>query len=307
MIISASRRTDIPAFYSEWFVNRLKEGYVLIPNPRNAGRLSRAELSPDNVDCIVFWTKDPLPMLEKLEQIDAMGYDYYFQFTLTAYGRTVEPNLPSKGELAETLIRLSERIGAERTVWRYDPVIVDPEHTVEWHIRQFAAMCDRLRDHTERCVISFIDPYKNIDPSFRSMTREEMTAIASAFLEIAKKYGISLHTCSEEINLEKYGVEHSACIDRALIERIVGCAIDVKKDANQRGACRCIESVDIGAYDTCLHGCKYCYATSNEKTARRRAGAHDPNHPSLIGYVRGDEKVTDRTAASQKSKQIRLL
>ncbi|MDR0198567.1 MAG: DUF1848 domain-containing protein, partial [Methanomassiliicoccaceae archaeon] len=221
MIVSASRRTDIPALYSEWFINRLKEGYALVPNPYDRDRLSRVELTPKNVDCIVFWTKDPSAMFDKFQQLDRMGYRYCVHFTLTPYGRDIEPNLPPKPKLVQTFVEMSERIGAMRSVWRYDPVIVDAEHDVGWHLRRFGDMCGRLHEHTERCFISFVDPYKSAEERFRKLTGEEMTAIASGFSDIARKYGIELFTCAENIDLSGYGIGHGACVDKKLIERII--------------------------------------------------------------------------------------
>lgn len=307
MIISASRRTDIPAFYSDWFMNRLKKGYALIPNPRNPNRIGRVVLSPDNVDCIVFWTKNPMPMRDKLDQLDAMGYHYYFQVSLTPYNSAIECSLPPKAELLQAFIQMSKRIGANRSVWRYDPVLIDERHSVKWHIEQFAEMCAKLGGFTERCILSFIDPYKSIGDRFRAMTHEEMRAIAAGFSEIAKQHGIALYTCAEEIDLAEYGIEHSACIDQSLIEQIIGCRIKAKADANQRAACCCIESVDIGAYDTCANGCAYCYATSSRKTALRNVAEHNAQAPMLTGYLRGDEIVTDRTTPSQKLDQLSLF
>ena len=305
MIISASRRTDIPAFYSSWFINRLKVGSILIPNPRNPSRLGRIEVSPQNVDCIAFWTKNPSPLLQRLPELDAMGYSYYIQFTLTAYGPEIEPNLPPKAELLRTFIRMSERLGALRSVWRYDPVLIDGTHNVRWHRARFSEMCETLHGYTERCVISFVDPYKSLSGRFRALNREEMLEIAAEFSQIACKYGISLFTCAEEIDLSRYGIEHSACVDQALTERIIGCRIAAKKDANQRPACRCIESVDIGAYDSCPYGCSYCYATSGRDLLR--AAERDPHASMITGYPRGDEIITDRTTASQKTAQLSLF
>lgn len=307
MIISASRRTDIPAYYAEWFINRLKEGYALIPNPRNPNRLGRVNLSPENVDCIAFWTKNPTAMLDKLWQLDSMGYSYYIQFTLTPYDKTIETNLPPKTDLLRAFLEMSKQIGTRRSVWRYDPVIVDIKHGVDWHIKHFAEMCESLHTHTERCVLSFVDPYKSLNNKYRILTHDEMIGIASGFSKIANKYGIALYTCAEEIDLSQYGIKHSACVEQRLIEKIIGSRITAKKDTNQRTACCCIESVDIGAYDTCPHGCTYCYASSSQKNVLRRMAAHDPQAPMLTGYPRGDEIITDRTTPSQIINQLNMF
>lgn len=307
MIISASRRTDIPAFYSEWLIKRLEAGYVMMPNPRNPNRLGRVLLSPALVDCIVFWTKNAAPMMDKLSQIEGMGYSFYFQFTLTPYSKTVETNLPPKTELIRIFAELSHRIGPERVVWRYDPVFIDVVHTVRWHLEQFYQLCEKLHPFTRRCIFSFIDPYKSIGSSFQAMSRTEMLEIAAGFSEIAKQYHLALFTCAEEINLEAYGIGHSSCIDKGLIEQMIGHNMKAKRDANQRSACRCIESVDIGAYDTCLNGCRYCYATTSNKLVLHQKQNYDVNAPMLTGYPVGNEIITDRTVPSQKDIQPRLF
>lgn len=307
MIVSASRRTDIPAYYSQWLLSRLRERYVLIPHPRSAHRLGRAELSPDNVDCLVFWTKNPAPMLDRLPEIGKMGYCFYFQFTLTPYGRSVERNLPPKREIIRTFRELSRRIGPERMVWRCDPVMITEDFPVAWHLERFRELCGELHGAACRCVFSFIDPYPHLAGRFRSPTREEMLAVAEGFSRIAAEYRLPLYTCAEEIDLSRFSIGHSACIDRELIERIVGCPLRAGKDTGQRAACRCIGSVDIGAYNTCPNGCAYCYANISEKAIWKHLRAHDPQSPLLTGLPRGDELITDRTEPSQKFSQLSLL
>lgn len=307
MILSASRRTDIPAYYSEWMLNRLKQNDILIPNPYDANRLSRVRLSPEDVDCIVFWTKNPAPMLRRLDEIERMGYRFYFQFTLTPYDQTIERNLPAKAEIVRTFRELSRKIGPERVVWRYDPVIVDRAHPVEWHLRQFRSLCEALHRDTRRCVFSYLDPYARLGNRFSPIGREDMLAVARGFSEIAEAHRLPLFTCAETIDLSRFHIGHSACIDPKLVEQIIGCPIRSKKDAGQRPACGCAESVDIGAYDTCLNGCVYCYATSGDKAAQRRALAHDPASPMLTGTPRGGERISDRTAPSQKITQLSLF
>ena len=299
MIISASRRTDIPALYSDWLLKRLEAGFVMFPNPRNAKRLGRVTLSPELVDCIVFWTKNPVPMLDKLQKIDAMGYFYYFLFTITPYDSVIEPGLPPKAALMDTFAELARR--GKAVIWRYDPVIIDELHTVRWHIEQFERMCERLRPFMQRCVISFIDPYKSIKKYFRAMTAAEITEIAAGFSPIAARYGLSLVTCAEEIGLERYNIGHSACIDVDFTAGIIGRPVAAKRAVGQRSACRCAESIDIGAYDTCVNGCRYCYAVSGGVRAVRAHKSHDINAPMLIGYPSGGEIITDRTPAAQLS------
>lgn len=295
MIISASRRTDIPAFYSEWFLNRLGEGFALVQNPRNPHRLGRVELSPDKVDCIIFWTKNPLPMFGMLDAIERMGYKYYFEFTLTPYGRSTERNLPPK-----------ERLGPNRVDWRYDPVLITHDFPVAYHLEQFEKLCGVLHSKTGRCILSFVDQYSHVK-DIPDVHGDAILAVAEGFSRIAKKYGLPLLTCAEAVDLEQFGIAHAACIDKRKIESIIGTAIEAKKDEGQRPACGCIASVDIGAYDTCPHGCVYCYATTSAGLVARRMRAHAPESPLLAGFPKGDELITDRTTRSQKLQQLTLL
>jgi hypothetical protein len=293
--------------YSKWFLNRLEAGFVMVPNPRVPGRLGRVELSPGNVDCIVFWTKNPAPMLDKLNRIEAMGYTFYFQFTLTPYEKNVERNLPPKAALINTFKELGKHLGTERLVWRYDPILIDALHSVHWHHEHFHELCEKLSPFTKRCVLSFLDPYRHITGHFHEVQREDILVIASDFSRTVKKYDLALFTCAEEIDLSEYEIGHSACIDPELITQILGCDIRTKKDAAQRPACMCAESVDIGVYDTCINDCAYCYAVTSPETALRRFRNHDPDAPMITGYPTGSEIITDRTTKSQKIGQLRLF
>ena len=308
MIVSASRRTDIPAFYSEWFLHRLRQGFVCVRNPRNPGQVSRIPLSPETTDCIVFWTKNPAPMLPWFSEIRDLGYECYVQFTLTPYGREMERRLPDRERLIETFRRLSLAIGRERVVWRYDPVIVNDTLTPEWHLRAFRSLCGLLSAYTEECLFSFVDRYAKIKKRTAGLIRDiapwEMERIASGFSEIAKRRGLILNACAEQKDFSAFGIGRAACIDRQRIERLTGCALHVRKDPNQRPECGCAESVDIGAYDTCGHGCLYCYALSGDETVRRVRALHDPLSPLLTGTLEKTDRVTEREVRSLKSGRI---
>jgi hypothetical protein len=312
MIISASRRTDIPAFYSEWFVNRLKAGFVYVKNPLNSKQISNILLTPDKVDCIVFWTKNAQPMLSSLDKIDGMGYSYYFQFTLTPYDRSLERNLGNKQEILQGFKRLSERIGKQRVIWRYDPIIINERFSVEYHLQSFDKLCYELCGYTTKCVFSYVDIYAKMGKLVKEIIGNQvgidnMNKIAQGFANIAKENQIILETCSEEIDLSQYGIHHAACIDQKTIESITGYAINSKKDKNQRQACGCIESVDIGAYNSCFHGCIYCYATLNDRMIQNNRRCHDVHSPLLIGQPEINDKITDRLVKSLKSTQVPLF
>lgn len=312
MIVSASRRTDIPAFYSEWLMNRLREGYALVQNPGNPHRFSRVRLDPQAVDCIVFWTKDPAPILPKLGEISAMGYPFYFQFTLTPYGRDLEPNLPPKADLMRTFQRLGEALGPERVVWRYDPVVFTDRMDIAYHLRCFEKMAALLEGSTRRCIFSFLDLYPGVRRALRGIPvreirEEDMRRIAEGFSETARKHRLRLFTCCEPADLGRYGAAYASCIDASMIEDILGCPVRFKRDAGQRPGCGCMQSVDIGAYDCCPHGCRYCYAASSPGAVRKNAAAHDPKSPLLFGTLPEDAAVAERNAATVKDMQMRLL
>lgn len=297
MILSVSRRTDIPAFYSEWFFNRLKEGFVYVRNPMNIHQVSKIVLSPDVIDCIVFWSKNPKPMLPRLDELK--DYMYYFQFTINAYDKGFEVGVPTKEGIINTFKELSEKVGSKRVVWRYDPILLTEKMDVDYHIRYFEEIAKRLQGYTDTCVISFVDLYKKTQSNLkntqlREPSIKEMLEIAAKMFLIAKKYGITIQTCAEEIALESVGVKHGKCIDNALIEDLLGVKLVVSKDPNQRKECGCVQSIDIGEYNTCAHGCKYCYANFKESMVMRNRAAHDSNSPLLVGQIGVDDKVTER-------------
>ena len=307
MIISASRRTDIPTYYSEWFMNRIREGYALARNPMNAHQVSRISLSPEVVDGIVFWTKNPAPMLDKLPQLK--DYMYYFQFTLNAYEQDVEADVPLKHKyIVPTFQRLSEMIGPERVVWRYDPILVSDKYTFDYHVKYFELLAKKLASYTQKCTISFLDMYVKTERNvaglnIQPLTLELQDAMAKSLAEIAHSYGLELETCAEGIELEKYGIKHAHCIDGELFAKLLGCPLKVGKDKNQRKECGCVDSVDIGAYNTCRNGCRYCYANFNAKMVQNNQQRHNPLSPLLLGELQPDDKVTERKMTSCLERQ----
>ena len=298
MIISASRRSDIPAFYGEWFIRRLQAGEVLVRNPMQPKQVSRISLSPDAVDAIVFWTKNPANFLSRLPEIDSLGYAYYFLFTLTPYDAVLESGLMDKRFIIDVFKRLSCLIGSEKVVWRYDPVILTDVYTPDWHAASFRQLADELSGYTRRCIISFFDDYRKVRTRMRHIgsimpDKALMGELAGMFADDADRNGIALLTCSEDIDLSHLGIMHSRCIDSDLVEHISGRRLTVrKKDSRQRKACGCIESRDIGRYNTCTHGCLYCYAVSSHIQACVAHQNCDPHSPLLCDALKGDETIT---------------
>lgn len=303
MILSVSRRTDIPAFYSDWFYNRIREGQVCVRNPMNRHQVSKIRLSPDVIDCIVFWSKNPAPMLPRLGEL--ADYMYYFQFTVTPYDRELEKGLPQKETIIDTFRQLSDRIGPKRVIWRYDPILFSQSMDVRYHLHGFEAIAKRLASCTQTCVISFVDLYQKTRRNLRATTvrepgADEITRLAAGLAAIASSYGIRIQTCAERIDLEPMGIRHGRCVDRMLIEELLGGRLNVAKDRNQRPECGCVQSVDIGAYDTCSHGCLYCYANTDTKTVCRNRMLHDPSSPLLIGRMEEGDVVKERAIRSFK-------
>lgn len=291
MIISASRRTDIPAVFSDWFFNRIEEEYAIIPNPMFPTKFSRIDLSPSVVDCIVFWTKNPIPMMDRLHMLDKYRGHYYFTFTLNAYAKDAEPNIPDKAsELIPAFIELSKAIGKERVCWRYDPIFLNDRYDMEYHKRNFRLIADRLAPYTEKCTVSFIDMYdktkRNMMPlSGRAPTPEEEYGILEDFAAASRERGLILDTCCEAGDFSSLGIQHAHCIDKDRIERLVGARLKLGKDSTQREVCGCVSSIDIGTYNTCTNLCLYCYANFNHNIVLKNQGLHDPHSPLLLGDI----------------------
>lgn len=311
MILSVSRRTDIPNYYSEWFLNRIKEGYLYVRNPMNIHQVSKIDISPEIVDCIVFWTKNPEPMLDKLEQLK--DYKYYFQFTLTGYGKDMEPALPhKKDKMTPIFQRLSKMIGKEKVVWRYDPIVIIETYSEEYHLKAFHEIASSLNGYCTRVVISFVDLYAKTKKNMRNIqtidkNQRDLIIFSKKLAEIATTNGMEIETCSELIDLSSCGIKHSSCVDKELIEEIIGCSIKVEKDKNQREECGCVESVEIGTYNTCLNGCKYCYANYSVERVKENRELYDVHSPILCSEITEEDKITERAVKSIREGQISLF
>jgi hypothetical protein len=253
MIISASRRTDIPAYYSDWLINRINAGYCFVKNPFNPQQIRRVSLLPEDVDGIVLWTKNAAPLLPKIATLEP--YKYYFQHSTTPYHSDIESGLPSKADvIIPAFIEWAKLIGTERMIWRYDPIIINERYNYNYHIGAFTRLCKLLENSTKKCIISFVIEYKSVTKNMKAIGNNSLDLpykllLVNELLHIANAHGISLHSCCEEL-----GLPPVSCIDASMF------GIDVPKDKNQRAGCNCAVSVDIGAYNTCMNGCKYCYA-----------------------------------------------
>jgi hypothetical protein len=267
MIISASRRSDIPAFHFPWFLERMRAGFVGVANPFNPHQIRRVSLAPGDIDCVVFWTKDARPMRKHLAEFEAFGVPYIILYTLTPYGQDIEPGLAGKSGIPDSFQEIAGHIGGRRLVWRYDPIILTGEMTDAWHCRAFAALAARLEGSVRRCIVSFAQGYRRVQKNLAALgwTAPEAAAkqeLLAALSEIAAARGISLQSCADSDTPGYAG----ACIDAALIARVTGRPLSAGRDKNQRPACLCSAAVDIGRYGTCGHRCVYCYAGGVSKT-----------------------------------------
>lgn len=310
MILSVSRRTDIPNYYSGWFLNRIKEGYLYVRNPMNAHQISKISLSPEVVDCIVFWTKNPEPMFSRLDELDA--YKYYFQFTLTGFGSDMEYNVPHKKEsMIPIFQKLSRKIGKEKIIWRYDPIIFTDKYNPEYHLNAFKQIAEELHGYTSKCVISFVDIYAKNKENMKTLnsfflSENDLAAFGKEIALIAASHNIKVAACAETVDLSPYGIEQNCCIDKELIEKITGCKIQAGKDKNQRKECGCVESIEVGTYNTCKNGCRYCYANGSRERVSQNCKLYDVNSPLLCGRITESDKITERKVKSLKEKQLTI-
>ncbi len=286
MIISASRRTDIPCFYGEWFMNRLRAGFVCTRNPMNHAQVKTIHFTPRQ-DCFIFWTKDSHAFEKHLSEIQGRGFHFYFQFTLTPYDKSLESGLREKEDIMESFIALSKAIGKTRVLWRYDPIVFNETCTLAYHREKFRWLCQKLHPYTESITISFLDGYAKLKKKLQSKqigeaTMDEMLSLSEYIAKEAASHGLKAKACCESSDLLQCGIEGASCIDKKVIEQLYGHPIEQTRDKNQRKGCGCIQSVDIGAYNSCLNGCIYCYANQSATVAKKRYEAHDPTGAFLI-------------------------
>lgn len=291
MIVSASRRTDIPAFYSRWFVNRLRLGWCLVPSPFNPNQVSKVSLSPREVDAFVFWSRNPRPLMRHLDELDDRGCRYYFLFTLIGYPRQIDPESPPLGLSIKTFQELSNRVGPERVIWRYDPVVLSDLSGTAFHENNFRQVARELKGAADRCVISFVKPYRKararMEAGARGATEpvdfdsRPVRELLSTISAVARENGMEMFSCASGQDFSEFGINASKCIDGDLVSKLFGTRISLAKDPFQRKECGCVVSRDIGVYDTCLFGCSYCYATSSFARAKGNYARHDPQSPSI--------------------------
>ncbi|MBP5255351.1 MAG: DUF1848 domain-containing protein [Lachnospiraceae bacterium] len=307
MIINTGQRTDIPAFYAEWFANRLKAGFVCVRNPYNPGQVSRYRLDPSVVDVIGFCTKNPAPMFPYMDLLK--DYGQYWFVTITPYGRDIEPNVPDKHRLLEDFRKLSRIVGVRAVGWRYDPVLLTERYTADYHLRAFEQMASALDGYTETVVISFIDLYPKVRKNFpeaREVPKEQRLSLGKSIIEIASAHGMTVKPCAEGDELAVYGADCGGCMRIRDYEKAIGRRLDAPKKKGARAACACYLSCDIGAYNTCRHLCRYCYANADPANVFAQSRLHDPQSPFLVGHYMDGDTVHDVPQQSWIDDQARL-
>ena len=294
MLINTGGRTDTVQYYTQWLLKRFEEGWVLSRNPLFPRKVTRYELKPECVDGVIFCSKNYRPMLPHIAGI-AKRFNIYCHYTITAYGRDVEPGVPAIDESMATLEELSRIVGRERVAWRYDPVLLTKEYTMERHFDTFARMAERLAPHVDRCIFSFVEMYEKLVfnmPEIIPFSLPQMDALAEGLGAIAKRHGLRLQTCGTNEEYSRYGIRPSACMTLEMMGRANGVEFRPLKHRGMRPGCHCVESRDIGAYDTCPNGCRYCYANKNPGKAFENYKLHDPDSPLLLGRLQEGDVVT---------------
>lgn len=292
MILNVSGRCDVVAFYTDWFMNRYKEGYVDVRNPFNENLVSRIYFK--DVDAILFCTKNPIPILDKLDKIDK---PIVFHVTITPYKKDIEPGLPPKGKIIEAIKKLSSIVGIDNLYIRYDPIFLSNTYDINYHIREFNTLCELLDGYVKNIIISFIDNYKNVRNNMKYLklkpfTEEDYKLIGINFSKSAKKHNMTVQTCCEKENLIEYGFIKRDCIPPEFAYKLTG-KINYKKWKER--PCNCVSMVDIGVYNSCKHFCKYCYANYDEKKVIINYEKHNPNSSLLIGELKDTDIIKIRT------------
>lgn len=307
MIINTGSRTDIPAFFSKWFYNRISEGFVCTRNPYNDD-IYKYPLDPKIIDCLCFCSKNPKPMLNDLDNLD--DFNQFWFVTINPYDKDVEVNVPNFKNVIKSFKRLSDCVGINKVSWRYDPIFISEKYDLDFHIEMFTKIAHELRGYTADCTISFIDLYRKVLRNFPDavdVATEERLIIGSEFSKVANDCNIKMKTCVEGTLLDKFGFDSSGCMTQNVIEKAIGKNLKIPKGKYRIRECDCIFGRDIGAYNTCLHGCKYCYANSNMKLVKKNQKLHNPNSPLLIGEVKDSDFVKEISEPSYIDTQQKLI
>ncbi|MBI2842980.1 MAG: DUF1848 domain-containing protein [Armatimonadetes bacterium] len=309
-VISASRRTDIPAFYSEWFINRIRDGYVRWVNPFS-GAVHRASLRPEDVMAFVLWSKNYMPLLPYLNEIDTNGYRMLFHFTITGLPKEFEPNVPDTADLVECARSLSDRYGADAVLWRYDPVLISNVTDRRYHPRRFEELCAALEGAVKRCYFSFVVFHRKVQRNTETLrgktgvvcydlSTADRIETANALSDIASGHGIEMFSCCGDYLVDGR-IKKAHCTDAELLHRLYPDRMRHLANFPVRDGCGCCECTDIGAYDTCAHGCVYCYANASPQSALWNYERHNPRLDMLYGNLQANSIRSSSTSTDRGS------
>lgn len=309
MILNISGRTDIPAWYTPWLLNRFREKFVYVRNPYNEHQISCYRLLPELIDCIMFCSKNPAPLLPHINELS--DFNLYFHVTITSYETDVEPKVPEYQFVAQALKKLSHIIGKKNVVWRYDPIFIFKHYDVDYHIKHFENIAALLNGSVDVCVISFLDIYEKVSRNFplaQPPDKKEIIALANHFEKTAQRYNIKLQSCAESVNLSAFGISRTPCLTTQTLSQLTGKNVELPNSAGTlRKNCGCLPWRDIGTYDTCPHGCRYCYANSRFAAAVQNYQLHDPDSAILCSTITDEDKITQSQQQSFLSSQFSLF
>lgn len=278
-------------YFSEWLLNRFAAGYAYSRNPFHPDVVNRIDLNPETIDVVEFCSKNYRPILSRLHEITER-FNCHFHYTITAYDKDIEPNVPGIDESIETLRDLSAQVGKEKIIWRYDPVLLTGKYTIERHLATFDYMARRIAPYVSRCLFSFVVWYKKLHlPELQPISGQQKELIAKGLGEMAAKRHLYIQTCGTKESYEQYGIHHSGCMTRAVYEHSLGLHFKKVAERGNRPGCRCMESRGLGDYNTCLNGCRYCYANYDHEKAWENYRLHDPESPLMIGHLRPTDKI----------------
>ena len=309
MIINTGMRTDIPAFFSRWLIDKIRKGEVCVRNPYNQHQITRFQLDPEIVDCMIFCTKNPRPLLNSLFHFSR--FRQLWHITVTPYGPEIEPLVPPSSDVIDSIRNLAGTADPFRISWRYDPIFITGRYSENFHYEAFEYFSRQLSGYAENAIISFIKLYSNTLRNHKylfEVPQETKSSMVKRLSAIAEKYRLNLIVCGAEPGLQQCGEKRKVCIDRNYLEKIIGSQIDIPSSyKGARDDCSCILGSDIGAYNTCIHGCTYCYANHDHEKAKRNFRTHNPESPLLFGEIGQEDQVTDASQKSWISRQLSMF
>lgn len=306
MILNTGSRTDTVQYYTEWLLKRFEEGFVYSRNPMFPDKITRYDLSPETLDCIIFCSKNYEPILPYINNITEK-FNTYFHYTITAYGQDIEPNVPDIDKSIKTLIQLSKIVGKQRIAWRYDPILLTTAYTKDVHYKTFEYMAKKLVPYVDRCIFSFVEMYKKLKtnmPEIILLSDNDKVEIVKNIGIISAKYNLYIQTCASESIYEKYGIHNSGCMTTDILGKANNITFKKMKHYGNRQGCKCMESRNIGDYDTCPNGCKYCYANQNPQIALENFKKHNSDSPLILGTIKNSDKILQ---SNQKSFLIKTI